>query len=517
MPATGPAGDYPVPASVTTLAELAGVPVSVPGLGVFVSGAGSGGQVWISQLTLPVGVLPNPNGSTGVIAAQNVGGFWVSLALLLSSTGAGSFELIFRPGEPNPQGNVFSSWPALVAAAALIADPKTVIFDDRLSSITLPVGAWDLGRGCTFRALLTAFNSAQLFSGGYIVNVFCPDGVTFTTPIYIVRDVQLVYQGTGVLMPVPNLAVSGGNSWTIYVQGSGRLNATAAGGRLFEVPSNGRFVLVLQDAALGAVSNGGLLWNVLAGAVSAQIRSDVESASQQTGNFSPRVPQNSLAGVAGPAYSFFADSPNVIASAQAGMPGGIITPVVESPSIQFVSWTDANQTITFSQTSNVPGDGGVTIYDINPTSQRTANFTNTPVVKGTTIKIANNGAVDLRLTFAAGGLTTPAQQSYVQGLGSIELVWNGATWDVMSPQVQRGSAALVNGISAFIPADIVGGDVITTGDLLVNGAAGDKLQQFGFVNGTKATTGGFQLRSVNSSTGLVVNTDQGTYLWHLIH
>lgn len=58
-------------------------------------------------------------------------------------------EFIYRPAEPAPAGNVYASWPALVAAATPVHGQKVVYFDDTLAPCAIPVGAWNFGDGST--------------------------------------------------------------------------------------------------------------------------------------------------------------------------------------------------------------------------------------------------------------------------------------------------------------------------------------------------------------------------------
>lgn len=65
-------------------------------------------------------------------------------ALKVQSTPGATTEFVFRPGEPAPAGDVFASWPLLVAAArAKQIGLKVVYFDNTLAACVIPAGAWD--------------------------------------------------------------------------------------------------------------------------------------------------------------------------------------------------------------------------------------------------------------------------------------------------------------------------------------------------------------------------------------
>jgi hypothetical protein len=239
-------------------------------------------------------------------------------------------QLIFRPGEPAPAGNVFATWEALVAFAAQTAAPKTIIFDDTLAAVVIPVGAWELGAGCTFRGLLPAINSASPNR----VQVSCANGVTLTTPLYEIQDIQLTYSGVGALMTIPGDA----RNRVFYMSKNGRTSSTGAGGRIFDVSAGSIWTAVMFDLAVIVVAGGGLFFNVIAGATQAGIR-----CVQSGGTFN-RVPANCVAGPAGPAYQFIADELNQITAAQAGMPGGVIVPTFAygAPNLPYTPAAPAN-------------------------------------------------------------------------------------------------------------------------------------------------------------------------------
>ena len=52
---------------------------------------------------------------------------------------------VYRPGDPAPSGNVYASWPALMAAQLAVQGPKIIQIDDSIiSPAVIPAGTWDL-------------------------------------------------------------------------------------------------------------------------------------------------------------------------------------------------------------------------------------------------------------------------------------------------------------------------------------------------------------------------------------
>lgn len=222
--------------------------------------------------------------------------------------------LIFRPGEPNPSGNVFATWPALYAASLLIPQPKSVFFDNTLAATNIPVGAYDFGENCVWAGLVPPGQGAL-----NRVVVTCPDGVTLTTPLREIADIQLLYTGTHSLMTMPDTRF-----WKIYVTRVGRVTCSGAGGSVFNFPTGTQGGIFLEDLASVTVSGGGFIWDVAAGAVDVEIHC-MDPDTFGGGPTSNQVPVNVLKGAAGPAYFFFSTRLLQVQSAQASMPGGVIT------------------------------------------------------------------------------------------------------------------------------------------------------------------------------------------------
>lgn len=64
--------------------------------------------------------------------------------------GDGSVSFVWRPGDPNPTGNVYATWAALYAALSARRGAKLVLVDASLAPALVPAGTYDLP-GVTFR------------------------------------------------------------------------------------------------------------------------------------------------------------------------------------------------------------------------------------------------------------------------------------------------------------------------------------------------------------------------------
>ena len=224
-------------------------------------------------------------------------------------------QLVYRPGGV-AGGNVFTDWATLVTFAASIPDPKVIVFDDTNAAIVIPVGAWDLGRGCQFWGFVpSTVNSASSLR----TTITCADGVTFVTPLYAIRDVQLLYTGTHALMTIPGT----GRRWNFYMLGNAVCATTGAGGRIFDLIAASSFGAFFEQQSFVTVAGGSFFWSVAAGATVAAITTRGDG-------FNPpatgaRLPANSLSGAAGPTYQFVQDFNGMLSPTQASMPGGVIT------------------------------------------------------------------------------------------------------------------------------------------------------------------------------------------------
>jgi hypothetical protein len=132
---------------------------------------------------------------------------------------------------------------------------------------------------------------------------------------------------------------------------------------------------------------------------------------------------------------------------------------------------------------------------------------------GTRLCMKNQSAFAVTLDFGALGIT--GDPSYIGPYGYAEVFFSSGTW-MVEEQQQSGTAVLVNGVSALIPADISASSVIVCTLKTFSGAAGiPAALSGGRVNGTRGAGGGFVITSFLLATGAVVATDQGTYDWHV--
>jgi len=106
----------------------------------------------------------------------------------ISASAMASVEttFVFRPGGVANK-NVFTSWPALFAAASVVAGPRTVEFDASLAPTVIPAGAWDFGIWDVM-----FFGSTTTNFGDTTVTIV--DGATLAG-VYAFFDVAIRYQG----------------------------------------------------------------------------------------------------------------------------------------------------------------------------------------------------------------------------------------------------------------------------------------------------------------------------------
>jgi hypothetical protein len=234
-------------------------------------------------------------------------------------------EFVFQPSG-TAAGNVFTSWAALYAAALATPGPKTIYFDSQFTGVggvcTIPAGTYDFGRGCVFQGLLPGTTATA-----NRVDIVCPNGVVFTTPIEEVRHARLTYSGSGTLMTIP--ATPAGVIWHFSLYDYSRLNSTGSG-TFFDVPANTNFLFTLYDSAvLNVPTAGGLYVNVSGNTAGTGFTLAVNN----TGSVNGVIPINCFAGPVGPGYAFAATRLSLFTlgtqvpplAQQNGMPGGVIT------------------------------------------------------------------------------------------------------------------------------------------------------------------------------------------------
>ncbi len=114
------------------------------------NGGQSGPGRWI--VWVPTGP-PGPTGPAGPTGPEG-------------DSGTAAYEFVFRPGDPNPTGNVYSDWATLVAAAAAFPGDKLIFFSDDFAPPVIPAGVWDFGQGATlFRGALRPITIPPMFPG----------------------------------------------------------------------------------------------------------------------------------------------------------------------------------------------------------------------------------------------------------------------------------------------------------------------------------------------------------------
>lgn len=127
-----------------------------------------------------------------------------------TGTGSVASTFVFRPGG-TAGANVYTSFSALVTAAAAVAGPRQIEFDSSLAAITIPAGAWDFG----------AYGDVT-FVGAQVAGtaIAIADGATFVNPITRWVRVQATFAGT----TVPCMAITigtyridlyEGSQWTV--------------------------------------------------------------------------------------------------------------------------------------------------------------------------------------------------------------------------------------------------------------------------------------------------------------
>lgn len=270
---------------------------------------------WAQRLTSDVAIVDGVNGHDENFG--NVGAPLLTEAELVRRIGTSSNQtLVFQPGGSNT-GNVFADWTQLYAASLSVTRPLTIVFDDRFAACNIPVGAYDFGRDCKFKGK----TPNQQGAASNRVEVTCPDGVTFTTPLQTIEDIRLTYTGTHGLMPIP----ADGKLYHTFITRWGRVNATGAGGSVFQLTAGCNLLLTMQDYSQSQVSGGGFLADCTGGDATTSLEIDVVP-NTATSN---QIAANQLKGPVGPTYTFTATVQGSFNATQSSMPGGVITVVLE--------------------------------------------------------------------------------------------------------------------------------------------------------------------------------------------
>jgi len=81
-----------------------------------------------------------------VFGDKQFAALWIELQRRIAVNFAGSASvLVFRPGSSGAAGNVFPTWPALVASAQAVQGLKWIVVDDTIEPCVVPAGQWKLG------------------------------------------------------------------------------------------------------------------------------------------------------------------------------------------------------------------------------------------------------------------------------------------------------------------------------------------------------------------------------------
>lgn len=220
----------------------------------WVRAAGGDHGLWCLDQTsaLPIG--------PGVVPTLSGAGRWIYFGsgfVPPPPPGAGSpYEFVFQPGGV-ATGNVYTSWPLLVAAAAAFPGTKLVHFDDQFAPCVIPPGAWNLGPGST---VFTA--SGGPLSGLASPTVTISDGATLQG-VYQFQWIDVDSQSTSFVIDAP------AGQQTIYgFDYTARVRQTGVGGLFIRAAGPGTIALVGMRGASSLVNAGGrVLGATAAGAV----------------------------------------------------------------------------------------------------------------------------------------------------------------------------------------------------------------------------------------------------------
>jgi hypothetical protein len=284
--------------SVQTKAELSGV----------IASQFKGGDLGFvaDELVAPHGPLyvlvlsggPPVDGADVLPVFDIAGARWVSLSLV---GGAGKSEvLVFRPGGV-AGGNVYVTWPSLVAACAALSGLRILWLDSSILPCEVLPGVWNLG----------VHDEVQIWGDG---TQLAPTPLTWLagaeiTEVSLFRDVAIIKLG-----PTPGMRTTSPNRKIIFTGTSTGVTGPGATGPFIQNDSS-LVLLVICDEYAG-VNTGPtpFIHNALVGA-------NVTIQAFQGGFFLADV----LSGVAGAAYSGIrGSSSSAVVTTQAGVPGGVI-------------------------------------------------------------------------------------------------------------------------------------------------------------------------------------------------
>ena len=227
------------------------------------------------------------------------------------SSGGGN-SLVFRP-DGVAGGNVYSTWPALVAAAVSIQGPKTVTIDASLAAATIPAGAWDLGAETTIVAS----------AGTLPTPLSLAPGATLVGVVEIV-DVAVTKDGAS-----PAILNTDAATQFFYLSGTATVTCAGAGPFLRQaVPSP--FTLFVRGLAEVAAGASPVLDTLIAGTTLGVIALDAAF-----------VDAGIIAGPAGGTYyGVVGSAAAFVDPSQPGVPGGVLTVAIWEQS-RYVQYDDS--------------------------------------------------------------------------------------------------------------------------------------------------------------------------------
>lgn len=117
--------------------------------------------------------------------AQNWRGWaeWAREVVMAVEGAGGAASFVLRPGGVAAK-NVYLTWAALYAAAALVEGPVLVQFDDTLGAITIPTGVYDV-EGWSFIGRMNDLSTVTFLDGGNFVGGFRAENLRLNADVGI--------------------------------------------------------------------------------------------------------------------------------------------------------------------------------------------------------------------------------------------------------------------------------------------------------------------------------------------
>jgi len=148
---------------------------------------------------------------------------------------------VYRPGEPNPNGNVYATWEDVYAAASPVQGTRTIQVDDSLvSPAIVPAGVWDM-YDITLSGSISQFD----VSGGSFAVLEVQDGASFVTLNEVQDFLEIVSVSTSPIITAP-----AGGTHGIFIHRGSTIRSTS-GVPCIDVPGGSTYLVGLD--LLGAV------------------------------------------------------------------------------------------------------------------------------------------------------------------------------------------------------------------------------------------------------------------------